>query len=263
MTDELKINRVPLDDVLAWPRNPKRHDHKAIRESIEAFGFKDPIAVNRRNMQIEEGHGRVETLKIMRDEGVQPPDGIVTVAGVWQVPVLFFDDETSVQEAYGIAHNRVQDLGGGYDPTLQIAVLEQLGALQDGLKATGFSLEDAERLRRELALDASLQRQSGEGETVECPSCHEPTPKYGSTGLRSTCEACGARLDGEARGTMAPHEDPVLKVDVTPEQAHTILAALDLAKSREGVLGQGSALTLICSRWLRAQHIALEENDDE
>ena len=40
--DELTIHYIPLDTVIEWERNPKRHGLDAIAASVMQYGFKIP-----------------------------------------------------------------------------------------------------------------------------------------------------------------------------------------------------------------------------
>ena len=151
--DALAIEYVSLGEILHWPSNPKDHDIGAIAASIEAFGFRDPVGVNRRTQEIEEGHGRIDTLRAMYDQGRPAPEFIRVDEGEWLVPVLFFDDEPTRAHAYALAHNKTQELGGPYD---EDKLLEALREQEDGdlLLATGFDHDDVDALRRKLEDDA-------------------------------------------------------------------------------------------------------------
>jgi hypothetical protein len=150
---EIGIVYEPLNKLLAWPENPKEHDLGAIGASIARFGFRDPIAVNRRNNFIEEGHGRLEVLKFLRDRGGDPPSFILSAGKDWLVPVLYFDDDERVQYGYALAHNRTQELGGYDDEKLRSALEEE--ARHGLLPGTGFDNDDLEALNRRLADDAA------------------------------------------------------------------------------------------------------------
>lgn len=149
---ELSVTYVDLDVILEWPGNPKEHDVGAIAASIERFGFRDPISVNRRTSEIEEGHGRLKTLRAFRDRGAPIPSFVRQHEGRWQVPVLWFDDDEQTQRAYALAHNRTQELGGGYDDERLLQALES--AQREGtLTGTGFDDDDVDALRAKLSED--------------------------------------------------------------------------------------------------------------
>lgn len=152
----LSITYVDLDTVRRWPSNPKQHDIGAVAASVVRFGFRDPIAVNRATQEIEEGHGRVETLAALKAQGRAAPQHIRVVGDAWHVPVLYFDDDPATAHAYALAHNRTQELGGGYDDVALLNALRDL-AVTDTLVGTGFDSADLAALRTKLdALDEPL-----------------------------------------------------------------------------------------------------------
>ena len=159
----LAITYVDIDEVVQWPGNPKEHDLGAITESMLRFGFRDPIAVNRRNHEIEEGHGRTQVLIALRSQGREAPRFIeVNEHGAWRVPIMYFDDDDITQRGYALAHNRTQELGGGYDDRkLLAAIREQANYGQ--LLGTGFDGDDISALQKRLAqLDGGAEDQTAE-----------------------------------------------------------------------------------------------------
>ena len=151
--EQLEVDYVSLDALLKWPGNPKQHDLGAIAASMLRFGFRDPIGANRRNNYIEEGHGRLECLEALRQQGRIAPRFIHVEDGEWRVPVLYFDDDDLTQRGYALAHNRTQELGGGYDQeALRDALEEQ--ARYGLLPGTGFDSDDLHALNRRLLENA-------------------------------------------------------------------------------------------------------------
>lgn len=49
---KLLIEHVPISDLKEWVDNPRYHNVEAIRRSMERFGIRWPIIVNRRSMQV-------------------------------------------------------------------------------------------------------------------------------------------------------------------------------------------------------------------
>lgn len=157
---ELRVEYVDIDVLSRWPGNAKQHDLGAIASSVLRFGMRDPIGVNRRTHEIEEGHGRLDTLAALRRQGRSAPAFVRVDNGRWLVPVLFFDDDDLTAHAYSLAHNRTQDLGGGYDDALLLAALrEQADA--GSMEGIGFDPDDIASLRARL-------------ETVDRGAAHAP-----------------------------------------------------------------------------------------
>lgn len=99
---ELKVEYLPVGELKQYAGNAKKHPKKQIaeiRESIEQFGFNDPIAIWK-NGEIIEGHGRLLAALDM---------------GLETVPVIRLDGLTDEERrAYCLAHNQTT-LSSGYD----------------------------------------------------------------------------------------------------------------------------------------------------
>jgi hypothetical protein len=116
------------------------HDIEALAASIRRHGFVEPVVRDERTGKLVAGHGRDETLEMMKRAGEPPPKRIkVREDGEWMVPCLTgisFEDE-STAEAYIIGSNRLVELGGWDEEALQAIITT------DGFDAlgTGLSLE--------------------------------------------------------------------------------------------------------------------------
>lgn len=182
---ELRVEYVPLSDVEGWPRNPKRHDEDGIADSIERFGFSDPVAVDERTGKLVEGHGRVDALRAMKEDGVEPPERIrVDEGGEWLVPVLrglsFRDDLEA--EAYILAHNRLTERGGWDDEQLHAILVDLQAQSEAALRGTAFTAADIDRLAETLLAAAAADVDGAppaefpsvdpdEGHDFQCPRC--------------------------------------------------------------------------------------------
>lgn len=95
---DLKIEYVDIDKLQPYEHNTRRHgkeDVAKIAQSIERYGFNDPVGVWGEANIIVEGHGRVEAAKGL---------------GIKTVPVLRLDHLTDEQRReYAIAHNRTAE----------------------------------------------------------------------------------------------------------------------------------------------------------
>lgn len=96
---QLKIEYVSVDNLRPYEKNARSHgkeDLKAIINSIQEFGFNDPIGVW--HDIIVEGHGRWLAAKELKME---------------TVPILRLDELTDEQrKAYALAHNKTAELSG-------------------------------------------------------------------------------------------------------------------------------------------------------
>jgi hypothetical protein len=141
------IDYVPLAEVAGAVRNPKTHDRRGIRASVEAFGFVEPIVRDERTGRLVAGHGRIEQLRALeatearRKRNQNVPDGVrVGGDGRWLVPVVrgWSSADDAAAEAYLVASNRLTERGGWDDVGLA-AVLTAVQDADPGLLAlTGF-----------------------------------------------------------------------------------------------------------------------------
>ena len=68
----LAVEIRPIASLKPYARNPRTHSNKQIgqiAESIRAFGFNNPVLIDR-NDEIIAGHGRVEAAKLLGLESV-------------------------------------------------------------------------------------------------------------------------------------------------------------------------------------------------
>jgi ParB-like chromosome segregation protein Spo0J len=99
-TDNVAIELVPIDTLRANPRNPRTHSKKQLRliaESIQKFGFLNPVIIDERSVLLA-GHGRWEAAKLSK---------------LPRVPAIRFDHLTPAQKrAYLVADNRIAEHAG-------------------------------------------------------------------------------------------------------------------------------------------------------
>ncbi|MFC4636972.1 hypothetical protein [Deinococcus hohokamensis] len=137
----LRIDYLPLDQLMRWPGNPKEHAEGAIAASVQRFGFRDPLAIDEASGRLIAGHGRLTVLERAHSAGQPAPQYVqVREDGMWLVPVTrggSFADESEAS-AYLIAHNRTGELGGWNDDLLA----GMLGNLDEDLRGiAGFDLD--------------------------------------------------------------------------------------------------------------------------
>ena len=119
--DNLKIEYIDISKLTHYANNSKIHTKEQIRHianSIEEFGFNDPLGIAGVDNVILEGNGRVEAAKLL---------------GLEKLPCIRLDHLTKEeQRAYVIAHNSV-NLETSLDDGV---LLDELKKLQN------FSFED-------------------------------------------------------------------------------------------------------------------------
>jgi len=143
--DDQKKDRVPMSipdieyhapySLTPYPRNARIHSKKQIRQiadSINQFGFTNPILIDSQNM-ILAGHGRLAAAKLL---------------GMDRVPCVRIEGMTPEQKrAYVLADNKLA-LNAGWDE--EILALELKGLLEIDLDfdigLTGFSIPEIDSL---------------------------------------------------------------------------------------------------------------------
>lgn len=138
----MMIELMPLTKLLGMRhhRNPKLHNNAELAISFRRFGFTAPPTLDETSQILVAGHGRCETLEMMREAGQQPPNGIEIMGGAWMVPVIrglsFANDRE--RDAYLIADNQMS-IGSGWN---RDALSDLLADIQedgdDGLAGLGF-----------------------------------------------------------------------------------------------------------------------------
>lgn len=183
MNEPRAIEYLPLNELIADPRNPKTHEQSTINESIDRFGLIDVIVRDERTGYIISGHGRRKVLADMQQSGNEPPEGVkLADDGSWLVPVMTGWASSNDDEAGAalIALNRTTELGG-WDNSALVDLLGDLSTLDDGMLGVGFSLDDFAELR-ENTPDAS-DFDLGNIEPSANPDLSTLQPKL--------CQSCG------------------------------------------------------------------------
>ena len=125
---KFEIQEIDPQTLIAWDKNPRNHNIPALKASIERFGFRNIVVVNKRTNVIEAGHGRVQA---------------AVELGIPVVPVLFVEDDDTTASAYTIADNRQSDLGG-WDEASLLPLLQELQAMNEDVSMEGVGFSDAD-----------------------------------------------------------------------------------------------------------------------
>ena len=178
--DAIAIHYVSLDDLSSTflTGNSKKHDTEKLIDSIQRYGFRDPIAfdstLNAGKGGIVEGNGRLEALVEMRDRDLNHPRGIKEG---WLVPVLFGVDAVSEAEAvsFSVEHNW-SVLWGVDDLDLDLAVslfdeeaLKEQMEWLDAENSLPLSIDDNLEELLERLDDDDTERAYGEVQEDEVP----------------------------------------------------------------------------------------------
>ena len=128
----MKVEIVPIEMLTALENNPRHHSASQIeklKESIERFGFTNPILAHK-DKTIIAGHGRVDAAK---------------AAGHETVPVIFLDMDKADALLYALADNRLSDLSRWDDDKLE-EIAKELSELDMDLADAGFRVDEIDKL---------------------------------------------------------------------------------------------------------------------
>ena len=149
---EIRIVYTALATLVRAPRNPKQHDHAALRTSMTRWGFTQPLALNEATGKLVEGHGRLDVLQALKAEGATPPTRITVKGDEWFVPVvrgLSFPTEAEA-EAYLVAANQLT-IAGGWDEGLLGETIASLRAAQTSFDGLGFDQGQLDQIAASFA----------------------------------------------------------------------------------------------------------------
>lgn len=159
----MRVEYMELNKVKTWLKNPKRHKYEAIWESFQEHGYVMPLLLDERTGQLLAGHGRLESLRGLKDRKFDAPEGIMVEKGEWWVPVIRGFSSSDDPDAAGIAvaDNRIEELGGWNDPAL-------LDLLQEfGTEGTGYDQREMEEMARILAAQANPEETKGQADDIQ------------------------------------------------------------------------------------------------
>ena len=189
--DILRIEYISLGQMVLWENNVKLHDIGTIQESFYIHGFKDPPKfepkLNDGKGGIVEGNGRSIALKLLKDDGREPPRGVIIDVDNddWLIPVIFGVDADSelAAEAYGVDHNSTTLSGGNFDLADHMrlyddGIVNMLGKLAEGSERTAaYSDEMVDLLVRERRREKKkkekefVQFEAALESDYHCPKC--------------------------------------------------------------------------------------------
>jgi ParB-like chromosome segregation protein Spo0J len=144
---ELKVEWKPTDSLEPYPRNPRIHSARQLRQiadSIRQFGFVNPILIDTDGGVIA-GHGRLAAAKLL---------------GLDQVPTIRLDQMSEAQKrAYLLADNKLAQ-NAGWDRNLLALELEYLSDLEldFDVTVTGFETAEIDLLVDEKKLDKTADK---------------------------------------------------------------------------------------------------------
>lgn len=150
MEQTINIQKMNLKDIEPAEYNPRVElnenddEYQKIKNSIEQFGYVDPIIWNKRTNKIVGGHQRYT---VLRDLGYETAD----------VSVVDVDEQNEM--ALNIALNKVE---GEWDRNKLKEVLEELE--EDKLSFTGFDEDEIDSIINDVNIDDFFEEEEKEPE---------------------------------------------------------------------------------------------------
>src|ERR1700722_1276555 len=136
--DALAVVYQEIQRLVPYPRNARTHSKRQIRQiadSIRAFGFTNPVLVDRSGT-IVAGHGRVEAAKLL---------------GLKTVPTICLENLNEDQiRAYILADNKLAEIAG-WDNAILAIELQHLTSIDLGfdVSLTGFEIGEIDLILQE------------------------------------------------------------------------------------------------------------------
>lgn len=150
----LRIEYMPLTDLLPAVRNPKLHDEAGLDASLARFGYMEPVLMDERTERLVGGHGRQERCRAWKDEGRDAPANVRVrkADGEWLIPVTrgWSSENDKEAEAALIALNSLTERGG-WNQRLLADMLSDLRSNDVPLDGTGYRSEDLDNILGSLA----------------------------------------------------------------------------------------------------------------
>jgi hypothetical protein len=119
----------PIEKLKPAKHNPRKGDVESIKKSYERFGQRKPIVADRATGEIIAGNHQYLAAKEL---------------GWTEIAVVFVDDDKETAIAYGVADNRIGQLGEWNVEELVLA-FDEIGL--DSIESVGFSEADVEDFR--------------------------------------------------------------------------------------------------------------------
>jgi len=134
----MEIHHLPIDTLRPYEGNARTHSKRQIRQianSIERFGFCNPVLIDNRR-QIIAGHGRVAAARLL---------------GIDQIPTVELAHLSDAEKrAYVLADNRLAEKAG-WDREILAIELQALVALDFEVELTGFETAEIDFILEEAS----------------------------------------------------------------------------------------------------------------
>ena len=153
----MRIVEIEISKLIDYENNPRINDGAvdAVAKSIEEFGFKVPIIVDKENVIIA-GHTRKRAAEKL---------------GLEKVPCIIADDLSEEQiKAFRLVENKTNELAQWDFDKLE----EELKELQEiGIDMTAFDFESVEDIDIDSFFTDEGEKKEKKKKTITCPHCGE------------------------------------------------------------------------------------------
>lgn len=157
----LKIENISINKLMPYENNARKHteeDVQTIINSIQEFGFNDPVGVWGENNIIVEGHGRFLAAKKL---------------GIKEIPCIRLDELSDEQrKAYSLAHNKTAEMSTwDFDKLeMELESITDIDMSEFNFNLDGGNTFDESQLD-ELFADAPEKEKNPK--KIQCPHCGE------------------------------------------------------------------------------------------
>lgn len=215
---ELNIKIVNIDELIPYENNPKEHPEEQIdriADSIESYGFIQPIVIDKDN-EIIIGHGRVKASKKL---------------GFKEVPAVVRSDLSEREiKALRIADNKIAESGWDFE-----ALAIEFEELEIDEDFTGFEESEIEDIliKKDLDTEASFLDEFEDGD-------EDTSDKREETEQETK--------DREERKRKDSYLN--FSIPVTEDERQYIIKALTQVKEEQGILTDREAVLYLCEEEL-------------
>ena len=159
----MKIEKININEIIEYSGNVKEHPEwqiEQIKNSIQEFGFNDPIAIDEKGIIIE-GHGRYLALKEL---------------GYTKIEIIRLNHLTEEQKAaYAIAHNKLT-MNTEFDIEKLQYELNKLEVNDFDLSMLGFEQSELDEILQEEMEELEIEEEDTDNTEVKrtkliCPCC--------------------------------------------------------------------------------------------
>lgn len=189
--ESLREMAVPISSLQFDPKNARKHDRRnldAIKTSLEKFGFRQPIIVQKQGMIVRAGNGRMMASQEL---------------GWTHIPALIVDEAEAAAVAYAIADNRTAELAewdfdvlSDYLQMLPEEYLENVGFDENELATLLTHSEDWAKMEEDAkaGIESKVKKQMSQSGTGEA-SREVNVDDFGDDEFDHECPRCKFRFN--------------------------------------------------------------------